>query len=404
MTGGRVGTTAPEVAAWPPHGAEVRPWSSTSRGPREDRMLREITVSLPPRIAGLAYVPSAEEAADIERAAVDITRLDAVHGPVLSSFATFLLRTEAVASSRIERHDASLADLARATIGMKSGKDAQVTVAAARAVSRLVDAAGRAGTIELDDLLAAHRTLLKDDPLDGPTAGTLRTVQNWIGGSDWSPRGAVHVPPPPELVPGYMEDLIAFLRRDDLPAVAQAAIAHAQFESIHPFTDGNGRIGRALIGAVWRRRGLAPTLVVPVASAMLADTGEYFARVNAYRDGRVAQFVRYLATSASAAAREARISADNLSELPAAWRGEVRPRAGSAAAALLDGLLDHPVLDGDLARQVAGTSAAAAYEALHRLTEAGVLSQLSTSQRHGVWAATEVLGEIDDLTRRLREA
>lgn len=83
MTGGRVGTTAPEVAAWPPHGAEVRPWSSTSRGPREDRMLREITVSLPPRIAGLAYVPSAEEAADIERAAVDITRLDAVHGPVL---------------------------------------------------------------------------------------------------------------------------------------------------------------------------------------------------------------------------------------------------------------------------------------------------------------------------------
>lgn len=397
------GRAAPAGVTWPPHGAEVRPWASASRGPREDRMLRQITVSLPPLIADLAYVPSAEEAADIERAAVDITRLDAVHGPVLSSFATFLLRTEAVASSRIERHDATLADLARATIGMKAGKDAQVTVAAARAVSRLVDAAGSAGVIELEDLLAAHRTLLKDDPLDGPTAGSLRTVQNWIGGSDWSPRGAVHVPPPPELVPGYMEDLIVFLGRDDLPAVAQAAIAHAQFESIHPFTDGNGRIGRALIGAVWRRRGLAPTLVVPVASAMLADTGEYFSRVNAYRAGQVAQFVRYLATSASAAAREARISADNLSELPAAWRGEVRPRAGSAAAAILDRLLDHPVLDGDLARQVAGTSSAAAYEALHRLTEAGVLSQLSTSQRHGVWAATEVLGEIDDLTRRLRE-
>jgi Fic family protein len=388
---------------WPRHGAEARPWSSATRGPREDRLFREVTVSLPPLIADVAYVPTAEEAADIERAAVDITRLDAVHGPVLSSFATFLLRTEAVASSRIERHDASLADLAKATIGMRSGKDAQVTVAAARAVARLVDAAGRVGAIELDDVLAAHRTLLKDDPLDGSTAGSLRTVQNWIGGSDYSPRGAVHVPPPPELVPAYMADLIAFLRRDDLPAVAQAAIAHAQFESIHPFTDGNGRIGRALIGAVWRRRGLAPTLVVPVASAMLADTGEYFARVNAYREGRAAQFVRYLAVSASAAAREARVSASNLSALPAQWRDEVRPRAGSAAAAILGSLLDHPVLDGDLARQVAGTSSVAAYDALHRLTEAGILSRLSTSQRHGVWAATEVLGEIDDLTRRLRE-
>ncbi|MEK8229026.1 Fic family protein [Oerskovia sp. M15] len=178
-------------------------------------------------------------------------------------------------------------------------------------------------------------------------------MQNWIGGPT-TRRAARCTCPAPELVPAYMEDLIAFLRRDDLPAVAQAAIAHAQFESVHPFTDGNGRIGRALIGAVWRRRGLTPTLVVPVASAMLADTGEYFARVNAYRDGRAAQFVRYLATSASLAAQEARISADNLADLPALWRAEVRPRAGSAAAAILDALLDHPVLDGDLARQVAG--------------------------------------------------
>lgn len=403
MTDAATASSTTDEPDWPRHTSEARPWRSMTRGPREDRMLREVTVSLPPLIAEVAYVPTAEDAAHIERAAVDITRLDAVHGPVLSSFATFLLRTEAVASSRIERHDASLADLAKATIGVRASKDAQVTVAAARAVSRLVDAASSSGAIGLDDVLAAHRTLLKDDPLDGPAAGALRTVQNWIGGSDYSPRGAVHVPPPPELVPAYMDDLVAFLGRDDLPAVAQAAIAHAQFESVHPFTDGNGRIGRALIGAVWRRRGLAPTLVVPVASAMLADTGEYFARVNAYREGRAAQFVRYLAVSASRAAQEARVSADNLAELPGLWRAEVRPRAGSAAASILDALLDHPVLDGDLARQVAGTSGAAAYEALGRLTEAGVLSRISTSQRHGVWAATEVLGEIDDLTRRLRE-
>ncbi|MEK8229027.1 hypothetical protein NKG05_28330 [Oerskovia sp. M15] len=159
-------------------------------------MLREITVSLPPLIAGVAYVPTAEDAARIERAAIDITRLDAVHGPVLSSFATFLLRTEAVASSRIERHDASLADLAKATIGMRASKDAQVTVAAARAVSRLVDAAGAARAIELDDLLAAHRTLLQDDPLDGHVAARSGPCRTGSGVRLLAARRGARAPPP----------------------------------------------------------------------------------------------------------------------------------------------------------------------------------------------------------------
>lgn len=388
---------------WPVHSQVERPWRSQTRGPREDRLVSRVTASVPPLVAVQAYRPTAREAALVERAAVEITRLDAVHGPRIATFATFLLRTEAVASSRIERHDASLADLAKASIGMRSGRDAQLTVAAARAVSRLVDAAG-SGQIRLEDVLAAHAVLLREDPVDGPTAGRLRTVQNWIGGSDYSPRGAVHVPPPPELVPDLMDDLLAFANRDDLPAVAQAALVHAHFESVHPFPDGNGRVGRALIGAVWRRRGLTPTLVVPVASAMLADTEEYFARVNAYRDGYASQFVCYLADASVRAAREARASAENLARLPQAWRAEVRPRAGSAAAALLDALLDQPVLDADLAGRVTRASSTATYEALRRLTDLGILTRLNESVRNGVWGATEVLGEVDDLTRRLRES
>ena len=81
----------------------------------------------------------------------------------------------------------------------------------------------------------------------------LRTVQNWIGGSDYSPRDALYVPPPPDTVHAYMNDLTEFANRTDIPVLIQAAIAHAQFESIHPFTDGNGRIGRALINTIFRR-------------------------------------------------------------------------------------------------------------------------------------------------------
>jgi Fic family protein len=94
-----------------------------------------------------------------------------------------------------------------------------------------------------------------------------------------------------------MDDLLAFVGRTDLPILAQAAIAHAQFESIHPFTDGNGRIGRALISAVLRRRGLTQRVTVPLASAMLADTGRYFTQLNGYRDGRADEFVEYVAVA-----------------------------------------------------------------------------------------------------------
>jgi hypothetical protein len=104
---------------------------------------------------------------------------------------------------------------------------------------------------------------MHNDPLESAAAGELRTVQNWMGGSGFSPRGALYIPPPAETVPGYMDDVVTFADRSDMPALLQAAIAHAQFESIHPFTDGNGRIGRALINTILRRRGATTRVVVP---------------------------------------------------------------------------------------------------------------------------------------------
>ena len=104
------------------------------------------------------------------------------------------------------------------------------------------------------------------------------------------PRGALYIPPP-ETVPGYMDDLVTFADRSDMPALLQAAIAHAQFESIHPFTDGNGRIGRALINAILRRRGATTRVVVPLASALVARRENYFDVLGSYRSGDLAPLV-----------------------------------------------------------------------------------------------------------------
>lgn len=364
-------------------------------------MLTEITVSLPPHIATLDLPLPGGVLAAVERDTVAIATLDATYGDRLSTFGSFLIRSEAVSSSRIEREVASLDDIAKATIGHKAPSAARATAAAARAVQRMVFDADT-GSITLDAVLAAHKALLVDDPNDGIYAGTVRKVQNWIGGSDYSPLGAVHVPPPPDTVDDYMADLITFANRDDLPALVQAALVHAQFESIHPFTDGNGRIGRALINAVLRRRGVTRRLVVPIASALVADTTAYFGSVNAYRDGHAGQFVAHLATAAGLAAEGAKGSADYLAGLPAAWHDTAGARAGSAAFQIIDMLLEYAAIDAHTVTSHLGVSDVAALRALDRLTKTGVLHELTGSKKDRAWAATALMDELEGLNNRLR--
>lgn len=364
-------------------------------------MLREVTASVPPHIATLDYRPDSATAVRVDTATAAISALDAGAGTRLAAIGSFLLRSESVSSSRIEHVNATRDDFARALAGSRSSQAARTTVAAVRALTAMIEAAGSADHIALSDVLHAHAELMSVDPDERQYAGRLRDTQNWIGGSDYSPRNAIHVPPPPDLVPDLMDDLLRFANRDDLPTVAQAAIVHAQFESVHPFTDGNGRIGRALISAVLRRRGLATRTVVPIAAAMLADTSRYFRLVNRYRDGEVDAFVSYLATSSVVAAEAAVQSAVDLAELPGRWRELAAPRGGSTAARLLDLLLTHPVVDVADVQNLTGSSYASSNDALARLTKAGVLSLLTQRQRDRLWMAPEVLDELDRMNERI---
>ncbi|WP_238703332.1 Fic family protein [Arthrobacter sp. TS-15] len=337
----------------------------------------------------------------LEEAAVAVASLDVSADSRMAAISGFLLRSEAVSSSKIEHVDANRNDYARAMIGLKATDQARSMVAAAEAVQSMISDAGDTGEVRVEALLKAHKALMKDDPMDGHNAGSFRDVQNWIGGSDYSPRGAIHVPPPPALVPELMDDLMAFCARKDIPIVAQAAIAHAHFESIHPFTDGNGRIGRALIGSISRRRRLTKNTVTPIASAMVADVETYFSLLNNYRNGDVDPFVLYLAKSAMRASQAASESVAALDELPALWTDLLRPRKNSAEAKLIPWLLEQPVFEAHRAAYIAGVEETSIYKTLNRMTEAGVLSLVSQSQRNRAWAAMEVLDEVDRLNRRL---
>jgi Fic family protein len=387
----------------PRHEHRVVPWRQQVRGgTAADRTLAKVTVSLPPQIGELSLGIPGELGARMELAVREIAALDEEHGASLGSLSTLLLRAESVASSKIERVEATVDDFARALHGSRASSSAASMVASARALHDLIEAVAGGRPITLDSLLRAHRTLMADDASERAYAGRVRDMQNWIGGSNHSPRGALYVPPPPGTLAGYLGDLTHFANRDDLNVLAQAAVAHAQFESIHPFTDGNGRIGRALINAILRRRGTTHRVVVPLASALVAKREEYFATLTDYRSGDAGPIIEAFSAAALAAAAESRTTAQRLRELPMTWRERAgRPRAGSAPTKLLETLLDEPVFSAEEAAARVGGATSSVYAAISRLHEADIIRPLTQRTRNQVWVAADLADELDDLGGRI---
>jgi Fic family protein len=275
----------------------------TSGLPRRDRRPCEYQAYVPDRLAGSGFVLDGDVAADVADAEAAIARMDmqAVALADTEGLARLLLRAESVASSRIEGLEIGgrrllRAEAARAFGDESSDVTAREVLGNIDAMAWAVQRGGPSTAITPEMLFQVHRRLMAGTRLEAH-GGRLRAVQNWIGGSSYNPCSAVFVPPPPELVAGLLDDLCDFCNDDSLPAVAQAAIAHAQFETIHPFVDGNGRTGRALIQLVLRRRGKALRMVPPISLVLATWSDEYVAALNG---------TRYVGEFGSAAAHEGR--------------------------------------------------------------------------------------------------
>jgi len=391
---------------WPAHDTVVRPWRSATRGDRTVRQTATVTASVPPCIADAHWEPDGATAALLDRSLTALRALDEDGGA--GPLHRLLTRTEAVATSRIEHEDATAEDVARALVGVRANTSASVMVQAGDALERLVRAAG-AGHLDETALLDAHRGLLRGDPVDGPHAGRYRTVQNWIGGGR-TPRDADHVPPPPEFVPSLMADLFAFLARDDLHPVAQAAIAHAQFESIHPFTDGNGRTGRALVAAVLRHRGATRTASPPVSSVLVAERTRYFQHLTQYREGHVDAWVRDVAIAVGAGSDEALVTGLLLDEVAAdraATTCASGPHAVLGRALDQDAVLTEDHAEELLRRAIARGDVSGMAETLLETTvtdlcRAGVLRPVTARRRRRAWIAPAVAAELDAFAERVR--
>ena len=386
--------------------------------PRRDRLSCDFEAYIPDLLVGREVVLEGPVAADVSEAEAALVRLNLAVDALSDSeaLARLLLRTESVASSRIEGLEIGARRLLHADAERRLGEPPRDVTAAEvlgniDAMLYAVDKVDAGDLVSVELLLEIHRRLLSGTRLESH-GGRFRSEQNWIGGSAFNPCSAEYVPPPHELVPDLVADLCEFCNDDSLPAVAQAAIAHAQFETIHPFVDGNGRVGRALIHLVLRRRGVVSRALPPVSLILATWAQEYVEALTA---------TRYVGPAASAAAREglnrwvglfaaaakravadADAFEDRIQLLERTWRERLgRVRANSAADLLLRKLPGAPILTVQRAAETIGRSTQATNEAITRLTEAKVLSQTTVGRRNRAFEAPEVIRAFTDLERRL---
>lgn len=386
---------------------QERVWPADPSGQsRRDREPFRYRAYVPDRIGEAEFPmagPVAQAVSEAERALGDL-----YGGPpavdTLESVARQLLRAESVASSRIEGLELSHTRLARADYQGDAARDetARSVLGNIRAMERAIELGDSAKPFTADQLCELHAILMAETR-DAHIAGKVRDRQNWLGGSTFSPRGAEFIPPPQEYVDDLLEDLAAFVNRDDLPTVQQAAIAHAQFETIHPFWDGNGRVGRCLIHAVLRRRGLAPRYVPPISLVLAGDADRYIRGLTAYRDEREHEWTLFFARTTSTASREAGLFAERVASLQEQWRSKVgRVRKDSAAARLIQALPRMPILDTAAAHELVGGSDEAVRLAVLRLEEAGVLRRVANSNGRGrAWEAVGLFEALDGFERDL---
>ncbi|MCG7296683.1 Fic family protein [Corynebacterium afermentans] len=378
---------------WPRVETETLPWSPAPDAyPRRavKRMPREYEAAVVPKIANQQLALAEETRALVEQATVTVVRFDATDAHRVVPFTPLLLRSESAASSRIEQLTSSARKVLEAEVtGRGRGNAALIA-----ANTRQMEAAVERARASVDGIVEMHEILLADSAPE--IAGVLRLSQVWIGGSDYSPADAMFVPPHQRHLAQLMADLGRFMARDDLPALAQAAITHAQFETIHPFADGNGRTGRALVHVVLRERSLTTSSALPLSASLLTDTAGYFAALDAYRDGDVDRIVQLFARAAIDAAECGSWLAAELGAVRAEWNEQLTARADALAWRVLDLLLQRPVLTTAAVSAEFGVSAETARNALERLEVDGIVISAQLDKRQRGWRSPDVLALLDE--------
>ena len=329
--------------------------------------------------------------------------------------AWLLDRAESIASSTIEgiRPAARRVARAEAQLNLFGESPPSTEMEALRNISATQHACELAeGGVPLSvaGICDIHHALMGDDD---PIAGRLRDRQNWITSrSMGGPLDASYVAPPPDRVPALMEDLAAYVNDAGGSPLVRAAVAHAQFEMIHPFADGNGRTGRALVQYMFLREGLSPSGALPVSSALMISRDRYFDALDAAkvlcdrddsaRSSAFGPLVDLLCEAVKHACVLRERLTDHISALSSRWAAVAknnRVRPSSAADRLLGVLPQHPVVTAESVMRLLGVDRSTAHRAVNRLAALGILSQRSAGRRNRVFECADLMDAFTEAAR-----
>lgn len=380
---------------WPGITYETRVWE---RDPddlalipksRRRKILPTYEAAVPASIASLPVEVPALLARRIAEVEVSLARFDQAQAARGYALPALLLRSESSSSSQIELLTSSVRNVALAELSDKVPTNALLI---AGNVAAMREALGQSGEIGIDSICTVHDVLMGGAR---ETTG-LRDERVWIGGSPYSPHGASFAPPHADRVPACLEDLVAFGSRQDMPPVAKAAIFHAQFETVHPFTDGNGRTGRALLHRMLAADEVLLHTMLPVSAGLLHDVDRYMGALDAYHDGAIEPMVECLADALElAVVIGARIASD-VDEILASWASANTDRAGSASHRLPALLVEQPVVDVAYVASHLGITDRAARNLVETACERGILAKMGDAKRGAFYQAPDLIAVLEE--------
>lgn len=387
----------PHLSEWPPVRYETLDWPpSLTTGRLAEMVTGSYAAAVPPMIASVTPHLDGELLAMCRDASLEIARFDSELGAEIGPFASILRRSESASSSQIEQLTASARTTLMAEAGDVSRRNASEIASNTTAMKAAVSMADE---ITAAAILAIHRALL--DQQHPNWAGRWRDQPVWIGGRAASPHGANFVPPHHSRIPELIADLTAFARRTDIDPLAKALLAHAQFETIHPFADGNGRTGRALIHSMLRHDNLTRTVTVPVSAGLLSETDRYFQSLTAYREGEPSLIVELGALATLKAIENGRQLASEMDTVRNDWAARLQGvRRDAAAWKLLGTLIEHPVTDANTVAEHLRISTVTARLAIAQLVDLCIMRQASAGLRFRKWIATDVADALDRFAER----
>ena len=327
------------------------------------------------------------------------SRLGTDH-PALGPMTAILLRTESASSSQIEQLTTSAKQLALAEIDEGDKANALTVIGNVRAMEAALQLSDE---ISEDSILAMHKALMVLQRGSEQDAGRYRSEQVWIGPGEAGPRLAAFVAPYHQRIPGAIADLVGFVKREDISVLVQVAVAHAQFETIHPFPDGNGRTGRALAQSILRNKGLVGSTAVPISAGLLVDTERYFAALTAFRAGDAEPIVSGFASASRIAATTGTQLVDDLvAELEDSRRRLKGLRSDAAAWRILPALVGQPAVNTKYLMSTLGLGEMGALRALDTLTDRGVLTESTGRSRNRVWQHRGIFEVLDGYAEKIR--